>query len=121
MVKNGNVNDKAILDFLKKTTFAQEDDPANLKLWPSLVIGAFDRNIPDFDRPTCEAIYTRLAARGETPEKYLLHECMVSMQFPVHQSELDDRDARLARLEARFGNDHLSIPQLKTSLAAHTD
>lgn len=120
MVKNGVVDDRAVLDFLKVTTFSQLSDPADLKSWAKSVIAFYDRNVPEFDRPTCDAIYARLRARGENPESYLLHECMATMQFPAPRS-LRDRDARLARLEAAYGNDHLTIDMLKSSLAANSN
>ncbi|MGZ3671158.1 MAG: alpha/beta fold hydrolase [Bdellovibrionota bacterium] len=119
MVKNGVVDDRVVLDFLKKTTFAALNDPSNKKDWAKEVIDFYDRNVPLFDRPTCETVYSRLRARGETPENYLLDECMATMQFPVRQGEIDDRNARLERLAAAYGTDHLNVGQLKTSLTAN--
>jgi pimeloyl-ACP methyl ester carboxylesterase len=120
MVKSGVVDDRVVLDFLKKTTFATLNDPSNSKTWAKIVISFYDRNVPEFDRPTCDAIFTRLRARGENPDSYLLHECMATMQFPAPNS-LRDRDARLQRLGATFGTDHLSIEQLKSSLTGRVD
>jgi pimeloyl-ACP methyl ester carboxylesterase len=97
MVKNGVVDDRVVLNFLKTTTFSKLDDSANLKTWAKVVIAYYDRN---------------------APESYLLHECMATMQFPA-PSSLRDRDARLARLSAAYGTDHLTTEMLKTSLAAN--
>jgi len=119
MVKNGTVDDRAVLDFLKKTTFAALNDPSNKKTWAVDVIDFYDRNSAFFDRPTCETIYSRLRTRGETPENYLLDECMATMQYPSRPGEIDDRNARLERLAAAYGTDHLAVSMLKTSLTAN--
>ena len=120
MVKNGVVDDRSVLDFLKATSFSIPNDPENQKSWAKIVINFYDRNVPEFDRPTCEAIYARLRARGENPENYLLHECMGTMQFPTPNS-LRGRDARLAGLSAAYGTDHLTIEMLKSSLTANAN
>jgi hypothetical protein len=41
---------------------------------------------------------------------------MVAMQYPARTQEIADRQARLDRLAAAYGTDHLSIPDLVRSL-----
>ena len=115
LVHSGKINDASMLDFTKKLIFNAQADPKNLKSWPGVVIDFYDRNVPPFDRPTCEVIYSQLRARNEIPENYLLHECMTSMQF-APSSAIPDRNARLARFSAKYGNDHLEMQTLKTAL-----
>lgn len=119
MVKNGVVQERVVNEYLKKIVFYDDTDPANNKTWARAVIDSFDRNVPPFDRPTCELIYTQLRARGENPETYLLHECMVVMQFPAHDKDIAERLQKLAWLQEHFGSEHLKAENLKASLEQH--
>jgi pimeloyl-ACP methyl ester carboxylesterase len=116
MAKNNQVNETKVKDFVQKLIFNYQDDPKNLKKWGTTVIDFFDRNVPPFDRPTCEEIYRRLISRAENPNGYLLHECMGAMQFLANSNAINDRLAKMERLKSRFGTDHLSVEALKNSL-----
>lgn len=106
----------AMSDFVRKNAFSQVVDSSNNKYWAQLIIDRYDRDVPSFDRHTCESIYDILRSRGEQPESYLLHECMTAMQYSADENFLKDRDLRLKAFEAANGNDHLTIDSFRSAL-----
>lgn len=117
LVKNGSMDSSKINDFINKLIFQRASDPLNQKAWPSSVITYYDRGLPEFDRPTCEKIYERLRSRGENPENYLLHECMVSMEFPDDPARRALRQQKFDNLARTFGVNTLTINALSAALA----
>ncbi len=112
----GQIDTKVINDFLKKVVFSKTADPQNDKYWATQIINHYDRDVTNFDRPTCEKIYFALSLRREAPETYLLHECMVAMQYTADKKRLQDRDERLARFDAKNGNNHLTFGDVGAGL-----
>jgi pimeloyl-ACP methyl ester carboxylesterase len=121
MVQDNHIVASRLNDFLEKNIFSNTVDPKYRTDWATAVINFYDRDVTEFDRPTCEQAYLDLHARGEMPETYLLHDCMVALQFSAPLVDIQNRKTRLDKLSQVYGLDHLSIGEFKKSLLANTN
>lgn len=119
MFKNGAMADDGVLEFLREEVYPFKPDPQNRTAWANRVIGRFDRNrLPSFNRQNCELMYAFLRQKGEQPENDLINECMTSLQFP-EWSGAAQVEEKLARFEARYGSDPLTIDDVEKALRSH--